>query len=271
MNIVIESSSTPILSYIISIAAIIFPGLLAIAIFIWTGSREKKKEKGKEIRKIKENNTFLQTNIDGIEKASQNQIYNLDIFLSSLKGDLDDSAILNIVSGFCPIEIFTISRTDLYKTLVLSRDGDIIKKQQLFFKFISNVLLLIDIKNDINTRITELYMEYTNHIDLLNSYIKNLMTFHDELIPENRLTSFSLPEDLFYKKIDKIIDDYSKSNKNIYEINHYLIAPLTEIINNPNIPYDGKMKTLTDIVRDLNYQNMKCMVNLKLRYMYDYI
>lgn len=234
INILNEAGNNSVSSLLNSnLAGAFLSGLLALCIFILGNYFKKQTDKKREIKKIKETEAFLRTSIDGLALASIRQVQSLKEFIESIKDEAKDNITLNLISGFNPSELFIINRAELYRALVSSRNGDIIKSAQLFTDFRNNVLLLIDIQNDLQKYYIDFAEKKIQYSELFYESYKSIIKHFLELEQQNKNKNSEYPIDSFYVEFSKIMNSFNTFDININTHYSNLILPLKKLIYDP--------------------------------------
>ena len=243
-----DANNNWIVTFIGSIAGALLSGIVAIAIFYFSGKRERKKERKQERKKIKENIAFLGVSIDALKEASIRQIESLHSFINSLDDDKEDYNRISLISGFNPSELFIIERTELFKTLVSIREGDADVKAKHFADLISYILLLIEIKKDLPNQFAhfdEIKKKYA--FSFVENYNK-IMYLYLEFGQQTGSIYLTRGHDLLFEEFAKIIKNYKSSSPKIDSIYNSIIVPLNQITQKPIYSTDPRMLLLFNSV-----------------------
>lgn len=261
MNILNDANDNWIFSIIGSLAGAIFSGLVAILIFYCGGRREKKREKKRENIKRYEIESFLKIQVKSLYDASNRQVDSLKFFVESLKNDSGDNFEIELISGFNPSDLFVIELVELFKILVTSRNGDIELKSQSFITFKNNVLLLIDIKNDLEKMIIDFKEKIYLYESEYKKCIRKIIQEYKELGIRYENQHLKSGQDTFFENWVLIIDKWNGIDEPlIIDVTYEnLIKPLQEIIRQAIENGDFRAIHIDNIVYDAikHYNNYK--------------
>jgi hypothetical protein len=260
-----EASNSWFYSIIGSLAGAFLSGIFAISVFLAGKWSEKKKEKKKEIDRVKVIEDLITVQIHAIQIPLRTQVEAIIAFLRVIRVDKEQDMELKMVSSFNPNELIFIKKDELYNAFVHKREGEISAKHKLFSDYRNSILFLIDSKKAIKTWATDFNDKYQKCVGDYKEHLELVMRSLDVFGIEAEERHTKIGEDKFLEATDEIIKKLQEIEnfQDIHVTYKHLILPLHKTCQNKSIVVGDKRvnQILSDIMSAMycyeNYENVR--------------